>query len=81
MQEYHTSISKNGRVVIPAIIRKQLHLEEGEELIIKVDDNGIHMFSLNTAIKRAQALVKQHNPNNTKLTDALFAMRAEEQDA
>ena len=81
MQEYHTSISKNGRVVIPAIIRKQLHLEEGEELIIKVDDYGIHMFSLNTAIKRAQALVKQHNPNNTKLTDALFAMRAEEQDA
>lgn len=80
MLEHRTIINKGGRVVIPALIRKKLHLEQGDELIVKMDDYGIYLFSLNSAINSAQAIVEQYNHNHKNLTEILAEVRSEEQD-
>lgn len=81
MLEFRAIINKGGRVVIPAIIRKKLRLNQGEELIIKVDDFGMHLFSLRAAINNAQSLIEQYNPTHKKLTEILAENRDEEKDA
>ncbi len=78
MLECRTVISKGGGVVMLAIIRKKLHLSQGEELIIKVDDFGMHLFSLRTAINSVQSLIEEYNPGHKKLTEILVESRAEE---
>jgi AbrB family looped-hinge helix DNA binding protein len=81
MLEYRTIISKGGRLVIPAIIRKKFFLQDGDELIIRFDEKGIHLFSLDLAVKNAQALVRSYNKENKKLTKILEDFRKEEMDA
>lgn len=82
MLEYRSIIGKNGRLVIPSPIRKKLSLNQGEEIIIREDEEGrVYFYSLNNAITNAQRLVKQCNPNNVKLTDMLYKLRKEEANA
>lgn len=77
MQEYRTRLSENGRVVIPAQCRKELHFEPGEELILRVEDGALHLFSLKQALKHAQHVVQQHTKNGS-LLQTLDTLRKED---
>lgn len=78
MQEYKAKISENGRVLIPAVIRHQLHLEPGEELILRIKDDELHLISIKSALKKAQALVKGYIPRDQSLVEALKVARKTE---
>jgi AbrB family looped-hinge helix DNA binding protein len=54
-----TTMSENGRIVIPAAIRKAAGVKPKETLTVRVDEEGIHIQTRRQAIKRAQALVRQ----------------------
>ena len=45
------SVGPKGRVVIPAQIRRQLHLEEGSELVALVEGGGVLLLP-RAAVKR-----------------------------
>jgi AbrB family looped-hinge helix DNA binding protein len=53
------TISEGGRVVIPAAFRKNLDLKIGDELIIKLEDGEIKLYTRKQAIRKAQEEVER----------------------
>lgn len=52
-------VSPNGRIVIPADVRRQLGLEQGGTLILDVDEFGLTLTTANQRVLKAQQLYKQ----------------------
>lgn len=80
MLECRAQVKEGGRIVIPAAIRKKMHLEVGEDVILKLENDELHVISLRNAVFRAQALVQKYNPTHKKLSEEFLALRKEEND-
>lgn len=78
--ECRAQIREGGRIIIPAIIRKELDIEIGDEIILKVEDGEIRLSTLKHAISQAQHIVKKYNTKGKNLTDELLHLRKEEVD-
>ncbi len=78
MLKVKTKIFEGGRVVIPAEYRKQLGLEVGDEVIMRLVDGEVRIFTVAQAIKKAQALVRRYVPEGRSLCDELIAERRQE---
>jgi antitoxin PrlF len=72
-------INDGGRILIPINIRKALNLNIGDELLLKVEEDEIHMIPLSKAVQQAQDLIRQYNKDGLKLTDVLAELRKEDQ--
>lgn len=79
MREFKTKLGPDGRIVIPARCRKLLHLTSGVELVIKVEDDQMHLFTLKHSVKKAQNQVKKY-VKKASLTQQLAKMRKEDAD-
>lgn len=77
-EETRVKISGGGRVVIPVEYRKALGLEEGDELILRLDQGALRLVTNKQAIKEAQAVVRRYVPKNHQLADELIAERRNE---
>ncbi len=76
MIESRIKISGGGRVVIPADYRKVLGIEEGDEMIIRLGDDGtLHLLTIQQSIKHAQELVRRYVPKERSLANELIAER------
>jgi AbrB family looped-hinge helix DNA binding protein len=64
-----------GRVVLPASIRRALALEEGTELLVRVEGDAVVLEPRSAAIGRLQALVRASVPATTLLVDELLDER------
>ena len=80
MFEFRTQMKEGGRLIIPAKIREKLHLAIGDDLLLKVEGDELHILSLGAALKNAQTLVQRYNSSHIKLTDMLYEMRKEDND-
>ena len=78
MEHYRVLISANGRMVLPARLREQLHVEGGGLLIIREDEGRLVLESVDDAVRRAQALVRRYAPDAQGVTDELLAERRAE---
>lgn len=78
MNKTRVKISKGGRVVIPAEYRKALGLQTGDEVVIRIDEGELHLFTLNHAIRHAQEIVRRYVPKKRSLVDELIAERHKE---
>ncbi len=77
--ELKTQLNKNGRIIVPAKIRKALNLHPGDELIIRLEHGSIRLIPLHQAVLLAQQKVKQYVPDNISLVEDLLQARREEQ--
>lgn len=76
--EYNTTVTENGRVVIPAIIRKELELKTGDELIVSLSkDNDIILHSPKQSLSKLQKLLQKKKTGS--LVEELFNMRKKEE--
>jgi antitoxin PrlF len=75
MEHYRVQIAANGRMVLPAGLRQQLHVEGGGLLIIREDEGRLVLESVEDAVRRAQALVRRYAPEAQGVTDELLAER------
>jgi len=73
-------INESGRILIPLNIRKALNLDIGDELLLRVEEEEVHIIPLAKAVQQAQALIREYNKDNVKLTDVLSALRREDAD-
>ena len=80
MIDTRTKLTEGGRVVIPAEYRQALGLHIGDELILRLEDGEVRIFTPQQAIKRAQELVSRYLPQARSLTDELIAERRMEND-
>ena len=71
-----TSNLSNGRVVIPAALRQQLELQDGDKLIWSVRDGELVATTRRSQLKKAQALFLSFVPQaSASLADELIAER------
>jgi AbrB family looped-hinge helix DNA binding protein len=75
LQQYRVNISANGRLNIPSQLRKDAKLKDGDELILTLKDNIIHVQPLDQAIAEVQNLVAQYFAEDNLMED-LKIMRA-----
>ena len=73
-------IEKSGRVLIPAVIRRRLNLEEGNEVLLRIDGTGIQMGTRQQALDRIQKRLRQYIPENRVLSEELIEERRAEAD-
>lgn len=78
MTESVARLGKSGRLVIPAKIRRALDLHPGDELLLRVEEDGLRLSTRAQAIARAQALVRRYISEDRSLADELIAERREE---
>jgi AbrB family looped-hinge helix DNA binding protein len=77
MNAIPVKVGPKGRVVVPAPIRRELGIEEGTELMARIEGDGIVLEPRAAAIRRLQALLA-HIPSDVSLVDELIAERRAE---
>lgn len=78
MRSTVTRLGKAGRLVIPAAFRRALDLQPGDELVVRLDDEGLHLYTARQALERVQAAVRRHVAPDQRLSDELIADRRRE---
>ena len=77
--EHATKIGKSGRIVLPAPVRKELGLREGDDVVLVVEDGGVHLLTPAQAVRRAQELVRRFVAEGRRLSDELISERRAEE--
>jgi AbrB family looped-hinge helix DNA binding protein len=73
-------LGENGRVVIPAEVRRSLGLKAGDALVVRLDEDGLRIESRRAAVRAAQRMVRERIAAGDLLTERLFRMRRTEAD-
>ena len=71
-------VGAGGRIVIPADMRAAMGVSEGDMMLARVVDGEFRLLSQEAAIRKVQALVRQHVPEGVSLVDELIADRRAE---
>ena len=71
-------VRDGGRIILPADLRAALGVTEGDELLGEFADGELLLYSRDTAVKKAQALVRKYGPEGVSLVDELIAERRAE---
>lgn len=79
LRRYSSTVSPEGRVVIPAGIRRQLGLESGTVVTFAVEGHAVKMSTRDAALADLQRLFADHPlSSGTRATDELIADRRAE---
>ena len=78
MSDYKAKIGPNGRIVIPAACRKALGVGPGDEVLMRLEDGELRLYTQAHAIRRIQALAKKYVPAGVSIVDELLADRRQE---
>ena len=76
--DFRIQIGNAGRIVIPADIRTAMNVGDGDTLSARVEDGVLILMSPDTAIRKAQELVRRYIPEGVSLVDELIAERRSE---
>ncbi len=71
-------IVEGGKMVIPALFRRELGFRVGDTVIAELKDGELHVRSRDAAIANAQAMMRSLNPKRADLADELIADRRAE---
>jgi len=79
MSRMTTILDEEGRLVLPAEVRRSLGLEAGAQVVLELDDEGVHVLpSPEEAAQRAQDLVCARIPAHRDFADELIQDRRRE---
>jgi AbrB family looped-hinge helix DNA binding protein len=71
-------LGPGGRVVIPAPMRAALGMKTGDKLVARLEGNEVRIYTMEEALRRAQAIVRSFVPEGVSLVDELIAERRRE---
>ncbi len=78
MKSQSVKVIEGGKLVIPARFRRELGIGVGDTLVVELADGALHVRSLESAIRKAQAIVRGFVPEGASLVDELIAERRAE---
>jgi AbrB family looped-hinge helix DNA binding protein len=73
-----TRLGSDGRIVLPAVVRRALGLRPGDQLIVDVEGQEIRLVTVAEAARRAQELVSRYVDPGESLAESLVAERRRE---
>jgi AbrB family looped-hinge helix DNA binding protein len=73
-------MNTQGRVVIPAAIRKEMGLEGTVDLVFRYEDGTLTVETIEDAVAYVQSVVAHYVPSDGSLVDDLIAERRAEAD-
>lgn len=68
-------IVKGGKISIPAIYRKVLHLKEGDEMVFNLNNNELTLTPIKANLKKVQEMINKYHSADISLVDKLIAER------
>lgn len=77
MEQTRVRINENGRVVIPAALRKAMGIKAGDELLVRLENNELRIATMKGRVERAQRWVRRYVKPGVSLVDKLIAERRE----
>lgn len=77
MVEWTTKVDQNGRVLVPAAIRRLLGLQTGSELLVTVEDGRVLLVTPTDAWAAVQRLSEGVAPQRSVVESLLDERRAE----
>ena len=75
MTSQAVKIIDGGKLIIPASFRRKLGIDTGDTVVIELGEDGLHVRSLSSAVRRAQEIVSEFVPDGVSLADELIAER------
>ena len=75
MTAYKGRVVSGGRLQIPADVRKELGLADGDDVRLEVVDGELRVRSLKSALARVRAIARMHVPPGVNLAEDLVADR------
>ncbi|RYG56376.1 MAG: AbrB/MazE/SpoVT family DNA-binding domain-containing protein [Alphaproteobacteria bacterium] len=72
------NITANGRMSLPAGIRKRLGLEGGGAVLIEETEDGVILRTVSQAVARAQAIARKYADHPDASVDSFIGRRREE---
>jgi len=76
--KFKVQVHSGGRVVLPSKLRKELNIQNGDEIVLRLENGSIRLVPLHQAVLIAQQSVKKYVPKGTSLVDDLIQARREE---
>jgi AbrB family looped-hinge helix DNA binding protein len=72
-----TLVGAKGRIVIPVEMREALGIDEGDKVILQVEDHELRISTIRGRIRRAQERAARYVKPGTLVSDELSAERRE----
>lgn len=77
-KEAAVDVGPGGRIVIPAPFRQALGLSEGDQVLLSLVGDEVHLASRRSKIRQAQDLLAKYVPSRVELVAELIAERRQE---
>lgn len=71
------NVAGNGRMVLPASVRKAMGLQGDAKVILTIEDDQVRLSPMKHGVSRAQALYREH-ARLTRTTDDFLVERNDE---
>jgi AbrB family looped-hinge helix DNA binding protein len=78
MAAYKGRIVSGGRLQIPADVRKELGLADGDAVRISIENGEVRIRPFKDVVKELQARIRKYVPEGVSITDELIADRRAE---
>jgi len=70
-------VASNGRMILPASVRKAMGLHGDGKVILTVEDDQVRLSPIDHGVSRAQALYREHAKQARTIDDFLSDRKAE----
>lgn len=77
-QQRLVQVAENGRMNLPADVRRALGLNGAGRIILTQDENGVMLTTADHALRRIRALAAPFKPEGHSVVDELLSDRREE---
>ncbi len=78
MSTAYVKIGDNGRLVIPANLRREAGIDSSQPYVIRVEGNSLVIEHQQKNLDRIRAAVRRYVPEGVSLSEELIADRREE---
>jgi AbrB family looped-hinge helix DNA binding protein len=73
---YRSKITDSGRIVIPAELRRELGMSDGQDVLFVREDSALKLMSAADLLRQVQETVRKYIPDDSlDLTDELLQER------
>ena len=73
--EGRTVMDESGRIEIPDSIRRSWNVSAGDELLLRLEDDGLHVFTRDAGLRHARDIMRRYTTPGTSMADELIAER------